>query len=281
MSRVLIAGCGDVGVALGLRLAADGHEVWGLRRRVEGLPAPIRPLAADLCRRESLDGLPPDLDHVVYLAAAGRFDQQAYRDTYVHGIQNLLAALRAGGQSPRRLLYASSTAVYGQSHAEEVDEESVAAAGHFSGRCLLEAEAAVLTGPYPACVARLGGIYGPGRNRLVESVRRGEPCVAEPAVYTNRIHRDDAAGVFHHLLALPDPEPLYLGVDCDPAPQCQVMDWLAQRLGVAAPPRATGSGSPQRGNKRCRNRRLLASGYRFLYPSYREGYAALLQAREA
>ena len=48
MARVLIAGCGDVGTALGLLLAGDGHEVFGLRRHTERLSAPIRPVRGDL-----------------------------------------------------------------------------------------------------------------------------------------------------------------------------------------------------------------------------------------
>ena len=81
-------------------------------------------------------------------------------------------------------------------------------------------------------------------------------------------------------MVLDRPESLYLGVDSHPAPQCEVMDWLARRLGVPSPPRASVApgGSPQRGSKRCRNDRLLASGYGFLYPSFREGYTAVLRA---
>ena len=68
-------------------------------------------------------------------------------------------------------------------------------------------------------------------------------------------------------------------MDGAPAPDCEVRDWLAHLLGVPPPARASdAAGSPQRGNKRCRNERLIASGYRFRYPTYREGYAALLAA---
>jgi predicted dinucleotide-binding enzyme len=55
--RILIAGCGDVGAALGVELATGGHEVWGLRRDPAGLPAAIRPLRADLTRPATLIGL--------------------------------------------------------------------------------------------------------------------------------------------------------------------------------------------------------------------------------
>ena len=64
---------------------------------------------------------------------------------------------------------------------------------------------------------------------------------AEPA-YTNRIHRDDCAGLLAHLLALPEPQPLYLGVDHDPADLRDVYLWLAEQLG-APPPQAAEPGA--------------------------------------
>jgi hypothetical protein len=76
-----------------------------------------------------------------------------------------------------------------------------------------------------------------------------------------------------------NPADLYLGVDDHPAPQCEVLRWLAQRLGVPGPQVvtvATLTEASLRGNKRCSNKRLRESGYRFLYPSYKEGYGAML-----
>lgn len=280
MRRVLIAGCGEVGTALGLRLVASGATVWGLRRDPSRLPAALLPVAADLGRAETLRALAdgPPLDGVVFAASADAFTEPAYRRVYVEGLGNLLTVLAS--RPAGRLLYVSSTGVYGQGEGEWVDEDSPTRPAGFSGRCLLEGEAVALAAPLRATVVRLGGIYGPGRTRLIEAVRRGEPCSEVPPRYTNRIHRDDCAGVLEHVLEHPSPDPLYLGVDHAPAAECEVMDWLAGALGVPLPPRVPGA-SPlrqQRGNKRCRNDRLLASGYRFLYPTYREGYGALVAA---
>jgi nucleoside-diphosphate-sugar epimerase len=281
MERILIAGCGYVGTALGRRLAASDDEVWGLRRSPGGLPPEIRPLAADLGELDSLAGLPPGLDVVIYAASAAGPTDDAYRAAYVDGLANLIQALVAGGQRPRRLLFTSSTAVYGQVGGEWVDEGSPTRPKAFSGRRLLEAEAVAAAAPFPAVVLRLAGIYGPGRTWLIDAVRRGEArCDDGPPIYTNRIHRDDAAGALAHLIALPEPDPLYLGVDCEPAERCEVLRWLAARLGAPPPaigPAETAGGGPRRGgNKRCSNARLLASGYRFTYPSFRQGYGAML-----
>lgn len=279
---MLIAGCGDVGAALGVQLARAGHRVWGLRRRPAGLPGDITPLAADLADPASLRNLPDGVDRVVYTAAAGGYDDGAYRRAYVDGVYNLLDALVAAGRPPERFVFASSTSVYGQSGGEWVDETSQTEPTGFAGRRMLEGEQAARSGPCAAVAVRFGGIYGPGRLRLLRRVVDGGECVDAPPVYTNRIHRDDCAGVLAHLAFLEQPEPVYLAVDDEPAPECEVMDWLAARLGVAAPGRrGQGGALPARGNKRCRNARLRASGYAFRYPGYRAGYGALADAFRA
>jgi nucleoside-diphosphate-sugar epimerase len=291
MARILIAGCGDVGTTLGLALNAAGHSVWGLKRHPGDLPPGIQPLAADLANPATLNALPPELDAVVYSAAAAGFSAAAYEAAYVAGVRNLLAALKQAGQHPRRLLFTSSTSVYAQHQGEWVDENSPAEAEGFSGRCIRQGEQLLWDSDWPAVAVRFGGIYGPGRTRLIDSVREGSAVrPAGPPLYTNRIHRDDCARVLEHLLNLPEPERLYLAVDDDPAPLVEVLGWLAEQLGLPEPPLATQPalkpgaetrGDPtlrMRASKRCSNARLRASGFSFRYPSYRDGYRALLAA---
>lgn len=269
MSRVLIAGCGDVGGELARRLLADGHEVYGLRRRAHLLPAGVRPVAADLQDPGSLRAVPDGLDAVCYVAAADGRSPDAYRGAYVDGPRNLLrAAARRGTLG--RVLYTSSTRVYPQHAGEWVDEDSPTGGDDYA-RILLEGEAVVRAAAAAAVVVRLAGIYGPGRTRLVDRVRAGEPC---SAVCTNRIHRDDCAGLLRHLLRLEGPRPLYLGADHEPATQCEVMRWIAGRLGLPAP--ASTATDRSASGKRCRNSRVLSSGYAFEHRSFRDGYAALL-----
>jgi nucleoside-diphosphate-sugar epimerase len=282
MTSVLIAGCGYAGTALGLRLAAEGFTVYGLRRDATALPAPLRPFSADLRDPGSLAGLPTDVEVVVYAAAPDGADDASYREAYVDGPRHLIDALRRRGAVPRRFLLTSSTGVYAQAHGEWVDERSPAEPTHHSGRRILQGEEIVLGGPWPATVVRFGGIYGPGRSGLLERLRRGvASCRPGPPVYTNRIHRDDCAGALRHLLHLDSPRSVYLAVDHEPSEQCSTLRWLAAE--IAAPPPRTGEageGRPLRSNKRCRNDRLVASGYEFRYPSFRDGYRAVLRETE-
>ena len=278
--RVLVAGCGYVGCELARRLVAGGHAAWGLSRRPAGLPPGVWPLAADLTDRAALRGLPPGLDAVVYAAAAGGPTEPHYRAAYLDGPRNLLAALAEARQSPRRILYVSSTGVYAQRDGSWVDETSITVPADFSGTVLLGGEQAVLGGPFPAVVLRLAGIYGPGRTLWIDRVREGTARRPPPGSWTNRIHRDDAARSIEHLLALETPESLYIGVDDEPAELADVLTFLAARLGVPPPPpepeSAAGGPMRERGTKRCSNRRLRASGFSLLYPTFREGYGALL-----
>jgi nucleoside-diphosphate-sugar epimerase len=280
MARVLIAGCGYVGSALGMRLANEGHVVWGLRRRSELLPPMTHPLKGDLFAAESLNVTPAALDFVFYTAAAERADDASYRLAYGTGIENLLNHLVETGQSPKRIFFTSSTAVYAQTAGEWVDETSETSPREFFGQRLLKGERLLSSGPFPATVVRMAGIYGPGRTRLIEQALRGE-WVLHPGQprYSNRIHRDDCAGVLRHLMLLSAPASLYLGSDNEPSDQSEVLRWLAKRLDnvpSAEHARATVMPGRSQSNKRCRNLRLRQSGYSFLFPSFREGYESIL-----
>jgi nucleoside-diphosphate-sugar epimerase len=282
MSNILIAGCGYVGSALARARVARGDNVYGLRRNPVDLPGGVTPIAADLAVPRTLAELPPAIDVVVYAASPGGRDDAFYRTTYVEGLRNLLAALKQQGQEPRRTIFVSSTAVYGQTRGEWVDETSDTHPSHYSGQRLLEAETLLCDSGLPGIVLRLGGIYGPRRTRLIDEVRQGRAAISRDGPrYTNRIHRDDCAGVLDHLIDLADPADCYLGVDCEPEDEAVVLRWLAGVLGAAPPRQASADRrSEQRsGNKRCRNARLVSSGYSFRYPSYRDGYTAVLAER--
>lgn len=276
---LLIAGCGDVGSRLGERLAAAGWRVHGLRRQVAALPPAILPLRGDLEAAQCPADWPGGpLDYLVYCAAASRHDEAGYRAAYLEGLRHVLGWLALHGQRPRRLLFVSSTGVYGQRDGEWVDERSPTEPSGFSGQVLLEAERLALGSGLPASAVRLAGIYGPGREWLIGQVRRGAGIDPQPPLYGNRIHRDDAAGLLAFLLeADARGVPLadcYLGVDDAPAPLHEVVAWLRGRLGVIG---EGGEGLGRRGgSKRCSNARARGLGWAPDYPSYREGYAALL-----
>ena len=210
--------------------------------------------------------------------AASQHDEAGYRSAYVEGLRHVLAWLVERGQRPQRLLFVSSSGVYAQADGEWVDEQSPAEASSYSGRVMREAEQLALDSGLPATLVRLTGIYGPGRQWLLNQVRQGYRVASEPPLYGNRIHADDAAGLLAFLLqADAAGTPLadcYLGVDDAPAPLHEVVGWLREQLGVSH--WAEQSSVRRAGSKRCSNARARALGWVPQYPSYREGYAAVL-----
>lgn len=273
---VLLAGCGDVGIRAGLQLAAAGRRVYGLRRSTAALPSPLLPLQADLADPVSLRHLPDDISDVVFLPAPGQRDEAAYRGLFLDGLSHLIDALQDRVRLDR-LLFVSSSAVYGEHAGAWVDEDSPCRPLAFNGRLLLQAEQR-LAGMGQATVARCSGIYGPGRTRLVEQIANGSarrPAVASE--FSNRIHVDDVAGALVHLLALAQPAACYVISDDHPAPVAEVQEWIARQLGLPAPEPEKAAGERAVGNKRLRNDRLRASGYTLRFPDFQAGYAPLLK----
>jgi nucleoside-diphosphate-sugar epimerase len=274
---VLIAGCGDLGTEAGLRFAADGHRVVGLRRRADLLPSRIEGRSVDLRREAPV--VDDDTEVVVVALAAGSRTPGEYRATYVEGLRNVLDGIAASAADPR-LLVVSSTAVYDVTDGGLVTEETPARGGTPTADVLLEAEQLLRERAPEAVLLRLGGVYGPGRERLIEQVRDGSATRSERrdgSPHTNRIHRDDAAAAIVHLTTVvSEPEAVYLGVDDEPVRLDEVLLFLAAELGVAAPPTAPPTGRQAGGDKRLMNARLRSTGFAFAYPTFREGYRAVL-----
>ena len=276
---VLIAGCGDIGSRVARRLLASNWRVHGLRRHIEQLPDGVLGVAADLHQAQCPEAWPREpVDYLLYCVAATQHDEPGYQAAYVDGLRHVLSWLAEHRQTPRRLFFVSSSSVYGQTEGDWVDETSPVTPSGFSGRLMLETEQLALSAPEPATVVRLTGIYGPGRERLAGQVREGYQVASQPPLYGNRIHADDAAGLLTFLLeadargvGLDD---CYIGVDDAPAPLHEVVDWLRTYLGVTQ--RSQTQSIRRTGSKRCSNARARALGWTPQYPTYREGYAALL-----
>jgi nucleoside-diphosphate-sugar epimerase len=274
-ARVLIAGVGDVGQRVAHRLRERGDEVWALRRTAQADSGDgIHWIQGDLTRPETLHALPPGISHVVYLPTPDTRDEALYRAVFVDGLRHLLGAVDRSGL--QRLLFVSSSAVYGEHGGAWIDEDTPADPPGFNGRVLLDAER-YAHAHAPTVALRLAGLYGPGRLQLIERLRAGTANVPRTTPHwANRIHVDDAAAAIVHLLFALDPQPLYLGVDDTPLPLDVLYDDIARRVQAPTP----GDGAPPSGigSKRLSNARLRASGFVPQWPDAREGYAALLDS---
>ena len=277
--KLLLLGCGDIGIRLA-HLANDrGYSVSGLRRRADLLPEFIAPLPCDLSDQEQLrQALAPGFDFIVLTLTPTERSEKGYHHTYVHNVGNILQALNKSQIKPAQILFVSSTSVYGHNAGEWVDESSSTEPLSYNGQLLMRAEQQFLNSEYLTSVIRFSGIYGPGRERLINKVKQGDWNPADTH-FTNRIHADDCAGVLAFLLEQcrrQTIEKVYLASDNEPAPMNEVCAWMAKQLSVSLPD-SNNMQMDSGGNKRCSNQRLRCGGYQFLYPSYREGYLKLLQ----
>ena len=236
-------------------------------------------LAADVTAPETLavlETIAPD--YVLFVLTPSAYTDERYRAVYVEGARHCLQ--RIDRTHLRRVLWVSSTSVYHQDDGGWIDETSPAQPAGFAGRRLLEAEAVIAASGLPHTLVRLGGIYGPGRDRLLRQLRNGQRTQPEPARYSNRIHREDAVGILCFLLqADMDGMPLqtiYLGVDTEPAPMAAIEAWFCAWLGIDYASLSEPAAPARGGNRRCSSTRLQQLGYRFLYPTYREGLPTLL-----
>lgn len=271
-TRTLIAGCGDVGLRVAKRLLAAGDEVHALRRSaVEGDDSGIRWWRADLAG-PGLEALPA-FDRLVFAASPDARDEAAYQRVFVDGLRNLLAVL--GSDRLQRVVFVSSTAVYGASGGERVDETTPVDPPGFNGRMLLEAEALLAGRAFDGTAMRLAGLYGPGRLQLAERIRTGAATVARHERHiANRIHVDDAASAIVHVLGVAAPALVYIGVDDHPLPLHELYDAIATAVGASPP--ADGPVPPGVGSKQLSNALLRSTGWRPRWPDARIGYAALL-----
>ncbi len=264
--RVLIVGCGYVGLPLGAELARLGHQVLGLRRsrlaEAEMQAAGIIPLHADVTQPETLASLPRNFDWVVNCTASGGGGADDYRKIYLEGNRNLVSWLRA--TPVQKFVYTSSTSVYAQNDGSVVAEDSPAQPDSPTAKVLVETENLLLAvacplipsfspngreggrrpveGEYnqqrssarhefPAIILRVAGIYGPGRGYALKQFLRGEARLeGDGSRFLNMIHRDDLIGAIMAALQHGEPGNIYNAADDAPVSQHEFYGWLAGQL---------------------------------------------------
>ena len=289
----LILGCGYVGLELGEQLSAAGHDAIGVRRSAAGRRAiedrGFRAVTADLTDPDAVDEL-PDADWLVFAASSGGRGAAAAREIYVEALGDVIDSYGTRASPPDRLVYTSSTGVYGDHDSAWVDESTPLEPTTEKTRVLVEAEriARERSAEYgiDGTVARFSGLYGPDRYRL-------NRYLTGPVTegYLNMVHRVDAAGAVAFLLEADCARgEAVLVTDDEPVDKWAFADWLAAQCGVDEPPKRTTSERLAEGDlsraasrrvrtsKRCSNDSLRELGYTLRYPTFREGYRPAIDA---
>jgi nucleoside-diphosphate-sugar epimerase len=270
MPRILIAGCGYVGEAAADLFHARGWEVEGWTASAQSAARlcakPYAVRALDISDAAAVSSMRGHFDVVLQCASSGGGGPEEYRRVYLAGGRNLIQTFPAA-----TLLFTSSTSVYAQEEGEIVDETSPAQPGHETGCILREAEELVLANS--GIVARLGGIYGPGRSFFLRKFLAGERVIDRAgARFINQAHRDDIVSALF-LLAQHRAElggQTYNVVDDEPATARQVYEWLSLEL-KPPPQQEKSSAKRKRGesNKRVSNKKLRVLGWEPRYPNFR------------
>ncbi len=274
MPRVLIAGCGYVGEAMADLFFERGWGVEGWTCSPEsalklcGKAYPVR--AVDISDKTQVTDSKSEFNAVIHCASTRGGDIDLYRQVYVNGARNLLDRFVES-----TVVFTSSTSVYGQSDGAWVTEEDATEPARATGRVLLEAEMLVLS--RGGIVARLAGIYGPGRSALLAKVLAGEAIVdPENDRFINQVHRDDVAAALFLLSnrasASVVERQIYNVVDDQPILQSECYHWLAQKLNRPPPAIGISTSKRKRGesNKRVSNAKLRSLGWAPEYENFAE-----------
>ncbi|WP_395751274.1 shikimate kinase [Prosthecobacter sp.] len=273
--KVIVAGCGFVGARAADLLHAAGHEVIGLTHSPESAARLAsakawRTEACDISDRASVTALAAKLDArsidaIIHCASSSRGGAETYQTVYVDGMRHLTSAFPAAFP-----LYTSSTSVYPQVDAETVDETSFADPDRETGRLLRAAENIALDSR--GAVARLAGIYGPGRSFILKNLLEGKAAIEGnqgQGRILNQIHADDAAAALVHLVTH-RLSGIYNVVDDSQMTQRQCLERLCSMFGMKLPGTREPDPNRKRGwsHKRVSNTKLHACGWTPRYASY-------------
>lgn len=297
--KLIIFGCGYIGTALAKQSLERGLTTCALTRNPQkadglrqlGVHQVIKAdLASDAWHRQ----LDPEADYVLNCVSSAGGGIEGYRQSYWLG-QKSIASWASKGKV-RTWVYTGSTSVYPQTDGSWVDENSPVGGNSPTSEVLLEAEQVMKE----ACkqmetrwfVLRLAGIYGPERHSMLALIERGRAeFPGNGKQFLNLIHRDDCCSAiwaaFESEVSVPSGR--FNVSDGHPAPKESIANWLAKALGQAKPQffpdrrssrmsqRLFGSSPP---NRRIDHQRMCTTfGWKPKYPSFVEGYEALLKAR--
>ena len=255
--KLLLIGHGYLGQAVTREFREHGWEV-----AATSLSGGNDTLACDVGNPDDVAKLPP-ADFIVHCAASGRGGAEAYQRVYVDGCRNLAEKFPG---TP--LLFTSSTSVYAQTDGSVVTEESPAIPDRETGSLLLEAERVTLAAV--GVVARLAGIYGPGRSVILKKFLGGEAVIEEDGRrFLNQIHRDDAARAIYHL-ASTHATGVFNVSDSTPLTQLACFEKLSEIFSRPLPPSGPRDLNRKRGwtHKQVSNARLRATGWQPRFPSF-------------
>lgn len=284
-SRVLIIGCGYLGKRVGQAFLQMGCVVSATTRSAASIQhlneLGFHGIKVDLTTAAGFSSF-ENFDYILLCPAPTDHHDQAYQDLFDKGV-GLLMNFLCFHPPKIKLLYTSSVGVYNQNNGAWVDELTPTQAQTLRQIALESAEQHVLKSPFPKVILRLGGLYGPGRNRIA-AIRENKISFENAQNYINLIHINDAVKCILFLFDRDITDDVFNGVDMKPVTRKEYYETVASRLGISLQQGKLASDTIIRSesNKRCSNKKLLSLGYQFQIPTFVEGVDQILEteARE-
>ena len=274
---LLIIGQGDIGLAVTNKLAQDGFNVMGLARRERhhyALDANAKFLQADALtlNAEQLQ----DFTAIAIIVTPDEYSTSGYHDSYL-AISQHLATLADKLTNLTRVVFISSTGVYGQDNGAWIDENTAPVTPEReASQVILQAEQVLQQGfGNRAIIIRPSGIYGRERLMRLRKAReeQKEPVAAEH--WSNRIMDRDLVTIIANIMTINAPKPLYIATDYAPVTTFELSTWLSEQIDTEQP--AIDDNKTAVTGKRLHSNIPLAW---LDYPDWQAGYRDILQHQE-
>ncbi len=280
MTQVLWVGFGDIGQRTSPQLLHHGYRVTGARR------SPSKSIISathDIVRGDATTAeawclwLADRPQMIILTLTPSSYTAEGYQSSYFQPVQKMLSELEQMKNYQPVIYFISSTSVYGNEDGSWVSEETAAVPAGFSGQTMLACEQLLQASPYAGAILRCSGIYGPGRTRMLESVRSQTAVLRNE--WTNRVHADDIARAIVFLCtraATTTVMEVFNLTDDEPTIQAEVVTWLANELDIDIRQLDVDNLTSSRGSKRISNQKIKALGFTFTYPNFKRGYQTLI-----
>ncbi len=260
--RVLIAGFGYLGKKLAQILLEQNYLVYAIKRQKIDDEQNITFIYGDV-NDLSADDI-PEIDYAFFLLAPNNFSEDNYRRTYIDSLLSFCNIIKK--KKVKKVLFSSSTSMYEQTDGSLVSEETNVNPQNFPGRIMLEAENILKDNCENPIIARLSGIYGRERGDIYKTLDN----VANPLFYSNRIHQEDACSALLYLMKTEKTHETFIITDSNPEQYKNIATWLERGTKINPHPK-------RYSNKRLSNAKLIETGFKFKYPSYKEGLKDIIR----
>ena len=235
--NLLIIGQGDIGLPVTNKLAQDGLNVTGLARRERhhyALDDKANFLQADALTltAEQLQ----DFTALAIIVTPDEYSTSGYHDSYL-AISQHLATLTDKLTNLARIVFISSTAVYGQDNGEWIDEDTAPVMPEReASQVILQAEQ-VLQQSFgaKAIIIRPSGIYGRERLMRLRNAKEKQKEPVAAAHWSNRIMDRDLVTIIANVMTIDTPKPLYIATDYAPVTTLELGSWLSEQINEVPP----------------------------------------------